>query len=399
MKNRLWLTIVTAAFCGLPSIEAVAKIEKKMVAKDMQFENYLGLRSVTIRGDVLVSGAPLAKNNGPSGAVYIFKKDGFGEWSQTEKIVPSGPQDSGTLGYSTDFDGTRIIAGAINNAAQGQAGGAAYIIDWPSKNIHTLAPKDLVADDMFGTSVSIDGDYAIVGTSAADPKKNGSAYIFERNINDVWEQKAKISGKSRFGEVVAIRGSRALLRSGLGDSVYVYERVDGKWLWTSTIVPPKASQGFGSSLDLDGDYIVVRSHPGVVYVYRDLVPGDKITSFWYLEATLSASDAQLGDPNKYDDAFFGSGLSISGDYIAVGSRFHNTVKMDDGAIYIYKKTVQGKQVKWPEVKKITANDPLINERLGLAVNIDGCHLAAGAALSGQSAGLIYYFSDIGIPCD
>ena len=395
----LKMITVVAVYSSINSA-ASAKTERKMTAEDMQFENLLGLRSVTVRGDLLVSGAPLAKNNGGAkGAVYVFARDGLGDWSQEARVAPPSPQDGGSLGFSTDFDGIRIIAGAPNNAIKGQSAGAAYIIAWPSKKIQTLMPSDLVAGDSFGASVSIDGDYAIVGNGTEDLKKDGSAYIFERSANDVWVQKAKLSGKSRFGEVVSIKKGRALIKSGSGDSVHVYERIDGQWLWASTIFAPKATQAFGASLDLDGDYIVVRDHPGAVRVYRDPVPGDKITSFWHLEATLGPSDAQFGDPNKHDDAFFGFGLSISGDYIAVGSMFHNTVNTDDGAIYIYKKTLQGKQTKWPQVKKITANNPLTNERLGLAVNINGCHLAAGAALPGQSAGLIYHFTDIGIPCN
>lgn len=100
MRNPTGFTIILVALAGLVSPTASAKTEKKMAAADLQFESFLGLRSVTVRGEVIVSGAPLAKNNGPSGAVYVFKKDGFGDWAQGSSSAPC------TLG-----DGYKIPSG------------------------------------------------------------------------------------------------------------------------------------------------------------------------------------------------------------------------------------------------------------------------------------------------
>ena len=74
--------------------------------------------------------------------------------------------------------------GAGNPAAEA---GAAYVfynngVSW--QEVEILHASDLQADDEFGTSVAISGDYAIVGAywedgGAGDPAvKAGAAYLF-----------------------------------------------------------------------------------------------------------------------------------------------------------------------------------------------------------------------------
>ena len=47
---------------------------------------------------------------------------------------------------------------------------------------------DGAADDYFGSSVSISGDYAVIGAYGVDDNRedSGSAYIFERDSDGNW---------------------------------------------------------------------------------------------------------------------------------------------------------------------------------------------------------------------
>jgi len=82
-----------------------------------------------------------------------------------------------------------------------------------------LVSTDRAAFDSFGISVSIDGNYAIVGAFQEDEDESGgntinnsgTAYIFEKNLSGNWFQSQKIVASDRslsdsFGISVAING-------------------------------------------------------------------------------------------------------------------------------------------------------------------------------------------------
>ena len=113
--------------------------------------------------------------------------------------------------------------------------------------------SDRAGNDNFGYSVSISGDYAIVGavydedadaTTGSTQDAAGSAYIFERNISGSWVQQQKLVASDRaeddqFGVSVAISGSYAIVGASFEDqdadattgsfqnqagSAYIFER-------------------------------------------------------------------------------------------------------------------------------------------------------------------------------
>jgi hypothetical protein len=86
-----------------------------------------------------------------------------------------------------------------------------------------LTASDGTSWDQFGGSVSISGDYAIVGASEDNDNGNndsGSAYVFER-INSSWTEIAKLTAsdgasEDYFGLSVSISGDYAIV-GALGD--------------------------------------------------------------------------------------------------------------------------------------------------------------------------------------
>ena len=105
--------------------------------------------------------------------------------------------------------------GTPNDKEEASQAGAAYIFtrsntSWSSPE--QIVASDVAASDGFGNSVSISGDYAIVGTPYDDDggSASGSAYIFKRDGNE-WEQLNKIVASDAaaadfFGYSVAIDG-------------------------------------------------------------------------------------------------------------------------------------------------------------------------------------------------
>ncbi len=134
--------------------------ETKLTASDTTTAGSFGA-CVSVSGDAIA----VAR----SGGAYIFREE-VGIWTQEGK--PSG---SGGL-WSVSLDGEDLVVGAYRDSQAGDFSGSAYLYH---DNEGTWVELDqLVASDaapwrMFGSSVAISADYAIVGGIATN-----SAYIF-----------------------------------------------------------------------------------------------------------------------------------------------------------------------------------------------------------------------------
>jgi len=100
------------------------------------------------------------------------------------RLHASYPAADDQVGSSISISGNYAIAGAQFADPYGRSSaGAAYIFErtsttWVQREI--LIASDATAGDSFGISVSISGDYAVIGASGADPNgsSSGATYIF-----------------------------------------------------------------------------------------------------------------------------------------------------------------------------------------------------------------------------
>ncbi len=83
----------------------------RLTASDGGPFDFLG-RSVDIEGETVVAGAPGYSSNSQPGAVYVFKRDGSGVWSQAQKIRQQGGSNEDELGISVGLEGNTLVAGA-----------------------------------------------------------------------------------------------------------------------------------------------------------------------------------------------------------------------------------------------------------------------------------------------
>jgi hypothetical protein len=186
--------------------------------------------SVGISGDYAIVGEPLNGTTAPvnyakAGSAYIFFRGSIGTWKQTQFLNASDKAAGDEFGNSVAISGDYAIVGAMledHNASGGSnlsKAGSAYIFKrngstWTQAK--KIVASDREASDMFGVSVSISGDYAIVGAYNEDQDKagantlnnSGSAYIF-KNSSGNWTQANKIVALDRgngdmFGYSVAI---------------------------------------------------------------------------------------------------------------------------------------------------------------------------------------------------
>ncbi len=209
---------------------------QKLNGIDTKSDEYFG-RSVSIDTDYAVVGAHWHDGNGGtnSGAAYIFKLES-GAWNQKQKLSPSLANDN--FGKSVDISGSFIIVGARLSDEHGSSSGSAFVFQinseiWEQQT--KLIASDAEGGDFFGVSVSISGNYAVVGSYGNDDDgaNSGSAYVFE-NIGGIWTEQQKLlaadgAAGDEFGTSVSINGNYICVGSALdadngedSGSVYFY---------------------------------------------------------------------------------------------------------------------------------------------------------------------------------
>ena len=103
---------------------------------------------------------------------------------QIAKLLASDAAASDLFGYSVSISGDTALVGAYGDDDAGSRSGSAYIFtrsgsSWTQQA--KLTASDAAANDWFGYSVSISGDTALVGAYRDDDggSRSGSAYIFQ----------------------------------------------------------------------------------------------------------------------------------------------------------------------------------------------------------------------------
>lgn len=318
-----------------------------------------------------------------------------------QKVIASDFADMDYFGLSTSMSGEYILVGAPNRDDAGSDSGAAYINtryegDFYWGHLAKLTASDAQAGDEFGRSVAISSDYAIVGAHFEDGLglDRGAAYVYGRDQggDEAWGQVAKLTASGaqdldEFGSSVSISGDYAIVGAQYEDSgglssgaAYIYWRDQGgadNWGEVVKLTASDAAAGdlFGYSVAIDGDYAVVGAYSedgagtdcGAVYIYwRNQGGADN----WGQVVKLTALDAQAGDE-------FGGSVAIDGDYVVIGAMGEDSAGTDRGAAYIFYRN-QGGTDNWGEVVKLIASDAEDLDAFGGSVSIDGEYVVVGA---------------------
>lgn len=273
----------------------------KVIAADGAANDYFG-ESVSISGDTVLVGAYLADFDGNSnqGAAYVFYRDQGGPdtWGQVAKLTAADGAAGDLFGYSVSVSGDTAVVGAGDADIGGNdAQGAAYIFhrDQGGPNawgqVAKLTAADGAAYDLFGISVSVSGDTAVVGALQADTGDNGNqgaAYIFCRDQNgvDAWGQTARLTASDGapsdlFGRSVSVSGDTAVVGARWDDdngdrsgSAYLFEKPEAGWSDMTETAKLTASDGaegdeFGSSVSIGGETIIAGVPKADVNDYED----------------------------------------------------------------------------------------------------------------------------------
>ncbi|MBS1795246.1 MAG: FG-GAP repeat protein [Acidobacteria bacterium] len=310
--------------------------QAQLTADDGAASDYFG-NSVAISGETALIGAfnDDVGANGNQGSAYVFTRAGT-VWTQQAKLTAADGANSDWFGQSVAISGeTALVSAHYDDVGANADQGSAYVFTrsgavWSQQAKLTAA--DGAANDVFGYNVALDGQTALVGAYGDDVGANadqGSAYVFTRS-GTVWSQQAKLTAadgaaSDLFGFSVAISGETALVgdpydtiggntRQG---SAYVFTRSGATWTQQQklTAADGAASDMFGFSVGLSGDTAVVgaylddvgaNANQGSAYVFM------RSGNVWSQTQKLTATGGAAGD-------FFGYSAAISGDKIVIGA--------------------------------------------------------------------------------
>jgi len=233
----------------------------KLVAPDGAANDRFG-NSVAIYGDTIVVGAwwddaDAGRNSTNSGSAHIYVRKDTNEdanddstttarvWKHQQKIMDIVGESEDRFGNRVAIYGDTIIVGArgddadVINDKERTDFGAAYILVRNGEGtwIHQtkLVAPDGTTGDQFGNSIAIYGDTCVVGARWDDDngKESGSAHVFVRDANDLWNHRAKLlaaDGNSGdyFGFSVGIHENTVLVGSMNGDVHVFSDYLDGQ---------------------------------------------------------------------------------------------------------------------------------------------------------------------------
>jgi len=374
----------------------------KVAPNDCQTEDQFG-RAVDVFGNYAIVGADGNDDRADNaGAAYMLHSDGHA-WQPVQKLSAIDGEEYDFFGCSVSIDNDLAIIGAYGDDDHGNNSGASYIFakdDDYWYELTKLKAQDSKSQDFFGCSVDISGNYMIVGAYGAQDNgsHSGAAYIFVRDAHGIYQQQKLIIGDAEpfdyFGYSVSISGDYAIIgaygKSYHGEksgAAYIFKRIGRRWRQFIKLVPYDGAKHdyFGRSVSISGQYAIVGAigkdengkDAGAAYVFK------RSGYYWFRYAKII--------PNNLSNNYcFGASVNISNNLAVVGALGHNMNGVRTGAAYVY-------HLERNRLNQIALFRPLDgsdDDFFGCSVAISGNRIIAGAYGNdehGEKSGAAYLY--------
>ena len=381
--------------------------KQRVFGSDVEAGDMFG-NAVCISGDYAFIGSFLDGDNGEvAGAVYVYYNNN-GIWEEQQKLIGSDSEYYDSFGSSVSISGDYAIIGAAWADNEVEDAGAAYIFYnnagiWEEYAI--LTAPDFSLNACFGFSVSINGNYVIIGADqdgdGTIENSPGAAYIFYNNEGN-WEFQTKLTASDgitldHYGSSVDIHGDYAVVGSGYSDistfdegAAYVYYNNSGTWEEQAKLTAEdyNTNDEFGKSVAIHGDFIIVGMYgdddlgnfSGSAYIFKNN------SGTWEQHSKIYAEDGSAVSN-------FGWSVDIYENYAIVGAWGDNDIDYDNGAVYIF----TYEDDTWSQETKILPSDAGFKSSMGYCVSIYGENAVSGAPnneTAGVDAGTAYFLGPI-----
>ena len=356
---------------------------------------------VTFNGDTALIGAPNDDDNGAdSGAAYVFTRTGT-TWTQQQKLLASDGQAGDIFGSSVSLSGDTALIGARWDDDNGNKAGSAYVFTrtgttWTQQT--KLLPSDAAAEDRFGGSVSLDGDTAIISAWYDNDNGNGSgsAYVFTRT-GTTWTQQQKLLASDGqagddFGDV-SLSDNTALIGSALDDDNGVDSGSAYVFIRTGTTWTQQAKllASDGAANDQFSRWAVsLDGDTALIGALGDDSNRGSAYVFTRTGTTWTQQAKLLASDGTAED-LFGNSISLSGDTALIGAWNDDDMGTNSGSAYIFTRT----STNWTQQKKLLASDGAAGDLFGYPVSLSGDTALITAENDddmGVNSGSVYVFT-------
>jgi hypothetical protein len=293
-----------------------------------------------------------------------------------KKLTDATGQAGDFFGYSVTISGNYAVVGAYGDDIGTNASQGSVIVykfdgtDWVF--MQRLTDNVGQAGDFFGASVSVSGNYIAIGANYDDEgamSQNGSVSIFKLDgINWVFMQKISDAGSNNydhFGSSVSISGNQLIVGEPFDDILPNTDQGSALF-FTYNGTSWVLVQKIFNSVGTSSDFF--GRSLSVTGNYAVIGEPSNGTGNAYLYRYNGISWALMNSLTESGSSKFGERVSISENYLAIGSP-NETVgtNSSQGATYLYIR-VGG---MWQKVQRIT--DPAGNagDDFGFGVAIDG----------------------------
>lgn len=381
-------------------------LQSQIYSPNSQDGDSFGYRIAMDGNNALISAV---ESDASTGAAYFYERSASGRWRQTQVVIPPN-QTGSAFGRSVDLDQKLAAVGMTgfnNNTGSVHLFERSSTGTWSAGAI--LKASDGEIADFMGMSVAASGNTVIAGAPGEDnpdasrpDDRSGAAYIFTRGgAGLAWNSGQKLLPPSRvpvamFGQSVAIDGNVAVVGApgytGEQDrrygAAFVFTRslTSTQWQLVATLRSPQPEVNalFGNSVAIDNGTILVGAQgrdtsstlrdTGAVHVFRR---GNSASS-WTFAQTLSASDGQATD-------LFGYSMDLSGDEAVIGSFPNNsgTPEPGRGKVYRFTRNTQGTWSQTQIIKPALGEEKTVG--LGESVAVQPGTILVGASGAANSA--------------
>jgi len=377
----------------------------KMQAGNENINDNFG-SAVTMNNDYILIGSYNA--NGVSlsdvGKVYVWKQS-YSTFSEYQILAPNLQATGMNFGSSVAIEDNFLMVGAPNRFfnSKEKAGSVYYykynggtskwgiLNNGPYKEDVLIEHGTPTAFDRFGCSISINGNYMIIGASGKGGGGKGKACVYKYQSNN-WVYVKDIVGSTsanndEFGHKVQVLGNLAYVSAPNHNTnrgiIYIFNRTSGgsdNWGEIQKVSMENAyintyfgwDFSFGNSWGIIGSQRSNTLEGQAYFIYYNSITerwGTQGISDYQPQQTVTASD---GAPND----LFGYAVSMYGNDAVIGAyKKKGDGTNETGGAYLYKYTGEN---FWEFNTQINANDIAQEDEYGISVFMHNRYAVVGS---------------------
>lgn len=373
--------------------------DQKLTTSDSPSSAELG-KSLKMENSTLLIGSNYESSY--VGAMYCFTESA-GIWSNTATIRATDRNTYDYFGADFAVSGNNILIGKYGDPSNFKNSGSVYSTFLPLSGYTEISDKINASTyltnglEYFGTSIDIDGNFAVVGAYGYQNRK-GCAYILQKTGAN-WETIAKLTASNGqtddfFGYSVAISGDYVVVGNPNSDengfnygSAYIFKKPATGWeemTETQKITSVYTYGNFGQSVDIQQNLLIIGA-PNSEAGRGSAIIFENISETWTQKAILKQSGTDL--------ARIGFSVKINDTVAIVGGNYATNGSVRTGAIFVYNSTNWSNMT---ETIKINPPDGNEGDQFGFSVGLSDSTIVVGAPYNdetGTNYGSVYVYQN------